>query len=79
MTTEGDKFQMSAIRTAIHSSAKSRIATVNHFFNVHDLCGPGQESVFDFFIMITKDFLKYIHVFIMQESVTKNKSQTPHE
>jgi hypothetical protein len=29
--------------------------------------------------MITKDFLKYIHVFIMEESVTKNKPQTPRE
>lgn len=79
MTAEGDKFEMSAMRAAIHGSTKSRVPAVDHFIDVFDLSSTRMKRIFDFFKMITKDFLKYIHVIIMRESDTKNKPQTPHE
>ena len=79
MATEGDKFEMSTMRAAIHSAAKSRVPAVDHFFNVFDLSSTRMQRIFDFFEMIGKDFLQNIHVIIMKVSDTKNKPQTPHE
>lgn len=36
VTAERDKFEFSAVRTAIHGAAKSGVAAVNHFFNIFD-------------------------------------------
>ena len=59
--------------TAVHSPTKSRITTVDHFIYIDQLCGTGMERVFDFFIMITKNFLKDIHMIIMNEYYRKSK------
>ena len=73
MTAERDEFKVPAMWTAVHSPTKSRITTVDHFIYIDQLCGTGMERVFDFFIMITKNFLKDIHMIIMNEYYRKSK------
>ena len=36
VAAEGDEFQLSAMRAAIHCSAKSGIAAVDHFLHIFD-------------------------------------------
>lgn len=57
VAAERDKFQFSAVRTAIHGSTEGGIAAVDHFFDIFHLAVTGMEGKFDFFIMIFKNFL----------------------
>lgn len=57
VTTERDKLKLSAVRTAIHGAAVGGIATMDHFVNISHLSWSGMESIFNFFIIVRKDFL----------------------
>lgn len=57
VTTERDKFKVPAVGAAIHRTAKRGIPTVDHLINIFHLSFSGMKSIFDFFIMVCKDFL----------------------
>ena len=65
VTAERDEFQFSAVRTAVRSAAKGRIATVYHLIDIFHLSIPGVEGIYDFFVMVSKNFLEDIHKTIM--------------
>ncbi len=52
-----DKFKFSAVGAAIHGAPKGGIATVDHFINVFHLRISGMKGIFNFFIMVPKNFL----------------------
>ena len=54
---ERDKLEFSAVGTAIHGTAKGRIAAVYHFIDIFHLSFSGMEGIFTFFIVVNKDFL----------------------
>lgn len=41
----------------IHGTTVRRIAAMDHFVNVSHLSGSGMEGIFNFFIIVCKDFL----------------------
>ena len=71
VAAEGDEFEFTAGRTAVHGAAKGRIATVNHLIDIFHFRIPGVESIYNFFIMVSKNLMKDIHKTIMQENDTK--------
>ena len=78
VTAERNKFQLTAVRTAIHGTAKRWIATVNHFFDIFHLSIPGMTSIFNFFIIVGKNLLQDIHKTIIHEKGTK-RTPTPQD
>ena len=65
MTAEGNKFKLSTMRTAVHGTTKRRIATVDHFIDVLHLGSSGMKSIFNFFVVVSKDLLQNVHTTIM--------------
>ena len=57
VASERYKFQLSAMRAAIHGATKSGIAAIDHFFDIFHLSCSGMKSIFDFFIVVCKDSL----------------------
>jgi hypothetical protein len=57
VTAERDEFKFSTVRTAIHGTTERRITTVDHFFNIFHLSFSGMKSIFNFFIIVGKNFL----------------------
>ena len=57
VTAERDKFHVPTVRTTVHGTTKSGIAAMDHFVNVSHLSGSGMEGIFNFFIIVCKDFL----------------------
>lgn len=55
--TERDKLKLSAVGTAIHGTAKGRTAAVKYFIDIFHLSFSGMKGMFNFFIMVGKDFL----------------------
>ena len=72
MAAKGDEFKFATMSTAIHSSAKGGISTVNHFFDVFHDNGTGMKDIFYFLIVFYKNLLKYVHKSIMQEMRPKS-------
>lgn len=68
---ERDKLKFSTVGTSIHGAAKGRIAAVYHLIDIFHLSLSGMKGIFNFLIMINKDFLWNIHKIIMHEKVTK--------
>ena len=60
---EGNKFHVVASGADIHGTAKRRIATIQHFIDIFHLRISGMKSVFDYFIIVIKDFLQDIFNF----------------
>lgn len=54
---ERDKLKLSTVGTAIHGAAKGRIAAVYHFIDILHLGLSGMKGIFNFLIMVNKDFL----------------------
>ena len=71
VAAERDKFQLSAVGTAVHGTARGRVTTVDHFINIFHLRISGVKSILYFFVMVCKNILKYVHETIMQENDTK--------
>ena len=57
VTAERNEFEVPAVRTMVHGAAKRRITTVDHLIDIFHLSFSGMESIYDFFIMVCKDFL----------------------
>ena len=57
VTAERDKLEIAAMLTAIHGTAEGGVATMDHFVNISHLSWSGMESIFNFFIIVRKDFL----------------------
>ena len=57
MATEGNKFKLSTMCADIHGTTESRVTTVDHFINIFHLSVSGMKSIFNFFIIVGKDFL----------------------
>ena len=65
VAAERDELKVAAFWTAVHSAAKRRVTTVNHLLDIIDHSVARMKSIYHFFIMICKDFLKDIHKIIM--------------
>ena len=52
-----NKFEISAMGAGVHGSAKRRITTVDHLIDIFQLSIPGMKSIFNFFIIVGKNFL----------------------
>lgn len=57
VASKRDKLKLTAVRAAIHSTAKGRVAAVDHLIDIFHLRDSGMKSIFNFFIMVGKDFL----------------------
>ena len=57
MTAEGNKFEFPAVRTAVHGTAERWIAAMNHLIDIFHLSFSGMKSIFNFFIIVSKDLL----------------------
>ncbi|VYS77197.1 Uncharacterised protein [Blautia glucerasea] len=71
VTAESNEFKFTAMRASIHGTTIGRIPAVNHLLNVFHNNRARMECIFNFFVMIPKNFLKYIHKIIMKENVLK--------
>lgn len=71
VAAEGDKFQLTALRAAVHSAAERRVTAAQHTIDIFHHRRSGMKSIFDFFIIVSKNFLKDIHKIIMREKVAK--------
>ena len=71
VAAERDEPEPAAAGAAVHGAAKGRISTVDHLIDIFHFGIPGVESIYNFFIMVSKNFLKDIHKTIMQENGTK--------
>ena len=70
---EGNKFDVVASGADIHGTAKRRITTIQHFIDIFHLNISGMKSIFDYFVIVIKDFLQDIHNVIMREKEEKRK------
>lgn len=52
-----NEFEVPAVRAVVHCTAKRGIATVDHLIDIIHFSFSGMESIYNFFIMICKDFL----------------------
>jgi len=57
VTTEGDKFEVSAVWAAVHGTAKSRVAAVGHLFHVLNNRSTRMQYIDYFFVMVFKNIL----------------------
>ena len=57
MTAERNEFEVPAVWTIVHGTAKRRITTVDHLIDIFHLSLSGMKSIFNFFIMVCKDSL----------------------
>ena len=54
---ERDKLKLSAVGTAKHGTTKGRVAAVYHLIDIFHLSLSGMKGIFNFFIMVGKNFL----------------------
>lgn len=54
---ERDKLELAAMGATVHGTAEGRVTAVNHFIDIFHLSFSGMKSIFNFFIMVCKDFL----------------------
>ena len=57
VTAEWNKLELSTVRAAVEGSAVRRITTMDHLVNVSHLSWSGMKRIFNFFIIVRKDFL----------------------
>ena len=67
MASKRNKFELSAFRTAVHSTTIRRITTVDHLIHVFNDRITWMEYIKHFFIMITKNLLQDIHEIIIED------------
>lgn len=58
-------------RAAVHGAAKGRVSTVDHFFNILDNGLSWMKKIDHFFVMVSKNVLKYVYRTIMRENEIK--------
>lgn len=54
---ERDKFELPTFWAAVHGAAKRRVTAGYHFIKILHFGFAGMESIFNFFIMVCKNFL----------------------
>ena len=54
---EKDKLKLPAVWAAIHGTAEGGVAAVYHLIDIFHLSLSGMKGIFNFFIMVGKDFL----------------------
>jgi len=57
VAAERDKFELTAVGAVKHGAAKGGIAAVYHLINIFHLSLSGMKGIFNFLIMVNKDFL----------------------
>ena len=57
VASERNKLKFATVRTAVHGTAERWITTMNHLINIFHLSFSGMKSIFNFFIIVGKDFL----------------------
>ena len=57
VAAERDKFEFSAGGAAKHGAAKGRVTAVYHLIDIFHLSLSGMKGIFNFFIMVGKNFL----------------------
>ena len=72
MEAERNKFQFAVVGTAIHGTAKRRVATIDHLLNVFHDNGTWMKDIFNFFVVFFKNLLKDVHKSIMKDLGTEN-------
>lgn len=78
VAAERDKFKFAAFVTGKHGTTERRVTTVKHPVNIPDDGLSGMEDIKHFFIMVSKNFLEYVHKTIMQD-MSAESNPTPHE
>lgn len=71
MAAEGYKFKRTTGRASVHGAAKGGIPAMDHFFNILNNGLAWMKKIDHFFVMVSKNVLKYIHKIIMRENGTK--------
>ena len=79
VTTERNKLKVSTVRTMVHGTAKSRVATVDHLIDIFHFSISWMESVFNFFIVVGKNPLQDINKTIMKDDLKKRNPLTPQD
>ena len=57
VTAERDKLKFTAVGAAVHCATERGIATVDHLIDIFYLGFSGMKSIFNFFIIVGKNFL----------------------
>lgn len=57
VAAERDKFELTTGRAAKHGAAKGGVAAVYHLIDIFHLSLSGMKGIFNFLIMVNKDFL----------------------
>ena len=65
VTAERNEFKFTTFRAAVHGTAIRRVTAINHLLDVFNHSVARMKSIYHFFIMICKNFLKDIHKIIM--------------
>ena len=65
--TERDEFSVPAVRTFVSGTTERSEAAVDHLVDVFNFDRTRMKSVYDFFVMISKDSLEDVHTIIMNE------------
>lgn len=64
---ERDEFLLPTARAGIHGAAVGRVAAVDHFINVFHFTVTRVHGILNFFIMVNKDLLQYVHEIIIHK------------
>lgn len=57
VTAKRNKLEIAAVGAGVHGTAKRGITAVDHLIDIFHLSFSGMESIYNFFIMVCKDFL----------------------
>ena len=68
VTAKRNDFQLATMGATIHGTAKGWVAAFNHFVNILHPGFSGIKRVFNYFIIVCKNFLQYIHKTIMMQN-----------
>ena len=68
-TVKGNKLVRTAGRTAVHSTAKGRIAAVNHAVDILHNDRARLQGILDFLIVVRKNLLQNVHRYILQQKL----------
>ena len=73
-TAKRGEFKLTTMRASKHGTAIGRIPAIHHLLDVFYNGGTRMERVLNFFIVVVKDSLKYVHTSIMRE---KDRKRNP--
>lgn len=74
MAAKRNELEVTAMGTAIHGAAVRRITAVDDLIDIFQNNRSGFYIIFNYFVIVSKYLLNYIHEIIMRQNKTKNKS-----